>query len=179
MGYYMDKVLLQLEQAEKLDKICDIGGGAGRKAKIIADKFNSEVWIIEGSTENNHLKENHRKAKWNVSAKNFSYYWLTDNLIEKQKGIFGQTKHTLVDADNLDIAESIKFDLISSFLSCGFHYPLNTYYDFIRKHRHEKTKYLFDLRVRNNRPYLPAEVKIKDTLYECYKFHTCELEFNI
>jgi hypothetical protein len=70
-------------------------------------------------------------------------------------------------------------------MSCGFHYPLNTYYEFIKKHSHNDTKYIFDIRIRKYKNsdfvkiLLPPEVKILKTIYECDKYHTCELKFNL
>jgi len=167
------------------NKLCDIGGGNGHKAKILADKFGSKVWIIEGDARNNNLKINPIKAKWNADAANFAHYWIKEKLVEKQKIIFKDTEYHLIDADNLDLDNSIKFDLITSFMSCGFHYPLNTYYEFIKKHSHNDTKYIFDIRIRKYKNsdfvkiLLPPEVKILKTIYECDKYHTCELKFNL
>ena len=33
-------------------------------------------------------------------------------------------------------------------MSCGFHYPVNTYRDLILKHSHKNTKVIMDIRIR-------------------------------
>lgn len=42
--------------------------------------------------------------------------------------------------------EGVTFDLILSFISCGFHYPITEYISFIKKSIHSKTMLIFDVR---------------------------------
>jgi hypothetical protein len=55
-------------------------------------------------------------------------------------------KYVQVDGNKIDIPKDIKFDLITSYLSCGFHYPISTYCDLIKKHSNEDTVVIMDIR---------------------------------
>ena len=66
----------------------------------------------------------------------------------------------MLDCDNLKLP-NIKFDLITSWLSCGFHYPVSTYAEMIKKHSHRDTRIVFDLR---------TNIKTKEIMLEdCFE----------
>ena len=48
--------------------------------------------------------------------------------------------------DSLQIETQLKFDFIYSGKSCGFHYPLNTYLNLIKRHSHADSVIVMDLR---------------------------------
>ena len=51
------------------------------------------------------------------------------------------------DVNNISIPKDKKFDLITSWLSCGFHYPVSTYKDLILQHSHKDTRIFLDIRL--------------------------------
>jgi hypothetical protein len=54
--------------------------------------------------------------------------------------------YTHVDGATLDVPADVKFDVIYSWLSCGFHYPVTTYKEFIQKHASEDAVIIMDFR---------------------------------
>lgn len=159
-----------------VDNFLDIGGGVGYKAKEIRDMFGGNAFILEGNADNNKFKSNKsRKAKWNNSQDDFKYYWHFNDLHE---GLTKNLKtYTLLDCDNLQLEENLKFDLITSFMSCGFHYPIDTYYQLIKKHSNTNTLLIFDIRKNSRGIELPSDnFKIKNILETNRKFSRCEME---
>lgn len=161
------------------NKILDIGAGKALQGKELQKLYGSELWILEGDDKNNNKKsKDARKVKWNGSADNFLYYWNLDNL-KHYHNSSGTTNYHILDCDNLNIPEDIKFDLICSWLSCGFHYSLSTYYDVIKKHSHSNTKYVFDIRIDKDKLLLPPEATVVHTFITYgRKFARCEIKFN-
>jgi hypothetical protein len=85
----------------------------------------------------------------------------------------------LIDCNVLNIRDDIKFDIITSWLSCGFHYPVSTYRELILKHSHKNTRVVVDLRTlgKGQEPILEGGVEIVSVL-ERYKKHvTAEIRF--
>jgi len=57
--------------------------------------------------------------------------------------------YKILNVNNFIIPPEQKFDLICSWFSCGFHYPVDTYKNLILAHSHENTELVFDLRTKN------------------------------
>jgi len=163
----------------RIDKILDIGAGIANDSKHLQKFYDSEIWILEGDSKNNIKKtDTVRKAKWNNSADEMSYYWDLDklNAVHKRKGT---KKYHIVDCDNIKFPENIKFDLISSYLSCGFHYPISTYYNVIKKYSYDNTRYIFDIRLgKGQKPVLESETEIVKIIHQTKKYARCEIKFN-
>jgi len=164
----------------KFGRILDIGAAFGEVSRSLQRLHGSEIWILEGDSANNAKKpESKRKGKWNDSAESYSYYHGLDHLRRAYQGL-GATNFHIVDCDNIDIPDDVKFDLICSFMSCGFHYPLSTYYDLIRRHSHANTRYVFDLRTGKGNIVKPPEVEILHTFFAAgRKYIRCEIKFNL
>ena len=84
----------------------------------------------------------------------------------------GLVTYTLVDANNISIPSDVKFDLIYSFLSCGFHYPVTTYRDLILQHSNANTRLIFELR-----DGVDHGVEILQVLGSYRKSRICEIKF--
>ena len=58
----------------------------------------------------------------------------------------GLKKNSIItfDKDNIDKID-IKFDLVISLLSMGYHYPLTQYLRFLKKNTHQDTVFIFDI----------------------------------
>jgi SAM-dependent methyltransferase len=126
--------------------ILDIGCGLAWESRMFNEKYGSELWLIDGDVINNDLKDHEATdATYHGSSNGFLYYNSLDRLDRELKKL-GTTDYTLLDCNNLEIPD-IKFDLITSWLSCGFHYPVSTYAAIIKKHSHKDTRVVFDLRL--------------------------------
>jgi len=174
----MNKVIEWLGDV-KIDTILDIGAGIANDSKHLQNTYGSEIWILEGDSKNNSKKsENARKAKWNNSADEMKYYWDLNKLraVHDRKET---TKYHIVDCDNITFPAGMKFDLISSYLSCGFHYPISTYYKVIKNYSHSDTRYIFDVRLgKGQQPVLDSEAEIIKVIHETKKYARCEIIFN-
>jgi SAM-dependent methyltransferase len=138
-------------------KILDIGCGLAWESRLFNEKYNSELWLLDGDANNNNSKlSTATDVKYHATADDFLYYHPLEELDSKLKKL-GTKNYHLIDCNNINIPENIKFDLITSWVSCGFHYPVNTYRDLILKHSHADTKIVMDLRVIYKKTGLPND----------------------
>ena len=168
----IEDILMQFYPNISIKNFLDIGGGYGKKTKEVYEYCNGIPWILEGNAENNSVKnKNHRKAKWNISSNDFSYYHKFSTLKDYYIKKFPQVN--LVDCDNIDIPDSIKFDLIFSNMSYGFHYPISTYYNFIKKYSNESTLLIVDIRRFRSKLKTDECFEILQTFNSTRKFDKC------
>jgi SAM-dependent methyltransferase len=152
--------------------ILDIGCGLAFESRQFYHLHKSEIWLLDGDYNDSPLNSN-RLIRYG-SADTIKFY----NPIEKLKEYFDQQtglRYQFVDANKIDVPKDKKFDLICSYLSCGYHYPVDTYKDLILTHSHADTKVIMDIRPRtvdeqcfdikqiiDKRPkYVKAEIQLK------------------
>lgn len=160
------------------DLILDIGCGPAEHAREFQNRFGSELWLIEGNKVNNaHKHETAKKSKWRESTDDFLYYHDLDQLRARLNGL-GTKNYHLIDCEQTnEIPNDIQFDLICSWKSCGFHYPLDSYRDLIQRHRHGNTRIVMDLRRGKGQLKLDPGWRIVKELYSHKrKYVTCLLE---
>lgn len=123
-------------------RILDIGCGLARESEFFQKKYNTELYLLDGDFDS--TKERKRDNFWG-SSESFKFY----SPIEELKKSFDERKmnYEFINALNPYIDENIKFDVIYSLLSCGFHYPANTYKEMIKKHSDDDTIIIIDCRV--------------------------------
>ena len=88
--------------------------------------------------------------------------------------------YNLIDVNDISIPKDKKFDVITSWLSCGFHYPASTYKDLILQHSHENTRIFLDIRVHlKNKEifYNDNNIKILKILSKYRKHISAEIRF--
>ena len=73
----------------------------------------------------------------------------------------------------------IKFDLITSYFSCGFHYPVKEYKELIQRHSHENTRIILDLRcsTKSRTVVLEDDIEIVNVLINRTKSVMAEIKF--
>jgi len=131
---------------QPIKNILDIGCGFAWESRFFQQKYNCELYLIDGDNTANLQKPGTASyGKWNVDSANLLFYHGLDYLDQKLKE-FGTENYHLIDCNNIQIPENIKFDLITSWLSCGHHYPVKVYRDLMLKHSHENTRIVLDLR---------------------------------
>ena len=159
----------------KIKNFIDIGAGTGQHTKEVYKYCNGNPYILEGDAENNYLKNKEaKKVKWNSSADDFNYYHTFTKLKDHHAQHFPQA--ILIDCDNIQLPEDLKFDLIFSHASYGYHYPISTYYDFIQKHSHKDTLIIVDIRNFKNQIKTDECFKIVKTYAKNRKWHRCLIE---
>ena len=152
------------------ENILDIGCGLAWESRAMQQEYDCKLWLLEG---NKTFDESRGEIGWKGESINMEFYHSLEKLDENLKKL-GTKNYQLLDANNIDIDNDIKFDLVYSAISCGFHYNANTYMDLIKKHSHEDTKIIFDLRTKIK---YQDNVKIKQVLVNGIKHKKCLIEF--
>ncbi len=137
--------------SQPIGKLLDIGCGFAHESRWFGEKYGTELWLLDGNQKHNVDKSNTASyGKWNTTADDLYFYHTFDFLDAKLQEL-GTKNYHLVDANNINIDENIKFDVITSWLSCGHHYPVKTYIDLMKKHSHENTRIILDIRCKGTK----------------------------
>jgi SAM-dependent methyltransferase len=121
-------------------RILDVGCGFAKTSELFQKKYGCELYLLESDISNSPGK---RIGKWGT-AESFQWYLPIDRLREAWDSQ-GMT-YTLVDGANLQVPNGVKFDVVYSWLSCGFHYPVSTYKKFIQDHITDDAIIIMDFR---------------------------------
>lgn len=157
-----------LDQPPK--RILDIGCGLAWESRLFNAKYNTEIWLLDGDVAANEHKDPDRAnhGKWHSDPKSLLFYHSMD-FLDQQLKQSGVDNYHLVDVNRINIPEDVKFDVITSWLSCGFHYPVSTYRDLILKHSHANTVIAMDLRITkqsiNRMPVLEPGVELVSAVH--------------
>ena len=131
---------------QPVGRLLDIGCGFAWQSRWFNEKYGTELWLLDGDSKTNAQKsETASYGNWNTNSNELKFYHSFDFLDAKLQEL-GTKNYHLVDANNINIPSDIKFDLITSWLSCGHHYPVKTYIELMRKHSHENTRIILDIR---------------------------------
>jgi SAM-dependent methyltransferase len=178
---------IKKENFEKLDKylnkppvrILDIGCGLAWESRFFNQKYNSELYLLDGDFDSNPVDKKLMQARYSTDSKEFAFYYKLD-FLKKELDKLNTNNYTLVDCNNIHIDKSVKFDLITSWVSCGFHYPINTYRDLILKHSHANTVIVMDLRIltKTVSPVVDENVEIVNEVNKRQKYVTSHIRFN-
>lgn len=157
-------------------RILDIGCGLAWESRMFNEKYGTELYLLDGDYDDNQFDRELVQARYSDDAGSFAFYYKLDFLRDKLVELDTQNFH-LVDSNNITIGEDIRFDLITSWVSCGFHYPVNTYRDLILKHSHKDTRIVMDLRVppKTAGPVLEDGVEIVGLVNGRRKYVTAEI----
>jgi hypothetical protein len=164
-------VLIKYFQKSPPKNLLDIGCGMAWESRALQKVFDTKLWLLDGDADSNQKQS--RETKWNPDIKKMAFYHKLDQLDSALKET-GLKKYKLIDCNNINIPEDIKFDLIYSGMSCGFHYEANTYRTLIEKHSHPDTKIIFDLR---STVMYQNNVEILQVLYKAKKYNKCLIRF--
>ena len=159
--------------------LLDIGCGLAWESRLFQKTFNTELWLLDGDTSANEDKPiTARDVNYNTSADNFLFYYPLEKLNQELIKLETENYH-LVDCNNIDIQEDIKFDLITSYFSCGFHYPVKEYKELIQRHSHENTRIILDLRcsTKSRTVVLEDDIEIVNVLINRTKSVMAEIKF--
>jgi hypothetical protein len=124
--------------------ILDIGCGMAFESRMFNKKHGSKLWLLDGDVEDNPSVT--RDIRFGSVETMAFYNKLAD--IEQVLKDDNIVNYTMLNVKNYTVPAEQKFDLICSWFSCGFHYPLDAYKDLILKHSHADTKLIFDLRTK-------------------------------
>jgi len=124
-------------------QVLDIGCGLAFESELLQKKYRSNLYLLDGDFET--TKDRGRDTKYG-DANTLRFYSQVNDLLRSfdQRSL----QYSFVDANNINLDENIKFDLVYSNISCGYHYPLSTYADLLKKHTTKDTIMLFDIHTR-------------------------------
>lgn len=120
--------LLDSQLTSSPRRILDIGCGYAKISQWFQEKHGSELWLLDGDIADS---PGTRIGKYGT-ADTFQFYLTADRL--RQQWDTEGMRYTFVDAANIKIDPDTKFDLVYSWVSCGFHYPVSVYKDLIVRH---------------------------------------------
>jgi hypothetical protein len=121
-------------------RILDIGCGFAKTSELFQKKYGCELYLLESDMSNS---PGRRIGKWGT-VDSFQWYLPIERL--RQAWDSQGMTYTHVDGATLDVPADVKFDVIYSWLSCGFHYPVTTYKKFIQDHASEDAVIIMDFR---------------------------------
>lgn len=162
---------------DKPKTILDIGCGLAWESRMFNEKYGCELWLLDGDAAegNKNKSKESTDVKYHQSADNFLLYHSFEKL-RSELDKLGTKNYRLIDCNNIEIREDIKFDLITSWVSCGFHYPISTYKNLIKKHSHDGTVVAMDVRHQKGKLYLEEGIEVIETIQTNVKYSTIILK---
>jgi SAM-dependent methyltransferase len=162
-------IATKVKTFEMLDKylnqspkcILDIGCGFAKVSELFQKKYGSDLYLLESDMKDS---PGRRIGKWGT-VESFQWYLPLDVL--KQAWDSQGLQYNFLDGSNINLSKTVKFDLVYSWLSCGFHYPVTTYRDFIKQHTTPDSVIIMDFR--NN----ISDKQQKDFDNEAYEILDC------
>jgi SAM-dependent methyltransferase len=152
-------------------RILDIGCGYAHISDMFQKKYGTDLYLLDGDVSNNTAQAN-RAAKYGVTE-DFMFYVSADDLKKEwdRKGM----RYTFLDAKHPDIPNDVEFDLVYSWISCGFHYPVSTYKKLIQKHTTAQSTIIMDFRrkslIEQMKDFDIVQRLDGDTVRKKYKLH--------
>ena len=123
-------------------RILDIGCGYAHISDMFQKKYGTELYLLDGDISYNTA---HATRAANYGAvEDFMFYVPADDL--KKEWDRQGMRYTFLDAKDVAIADDVEFDLVYSWISCGFHYPVSTYKKLIQKHTTAQSTIIMDFR---------------------------------
>jgi SAM-dependent methyltransferase len=119
-----------LPKIPQLDyKFLDIGCGLATIDVVLSQMYPNSKFYLQDKSE--YIDP---RRKYNGFNDKY-YYYNNIDLLKEFLDNNGVKNYEVIDGDEIyKIPFDEKFDVITSFLSCGWHYTLNTYIDFIKQH---------------------------------------------
>ena len=136
--------------------VLDIGCGMAFEAQMLQEKYGCDLYLLDGDYATTPTK----RAIGFGPVDSMAFYTPVDDL--KKRWDSQGMDYTFVDANNISIPDDVVFDLVISNVSCGYHYPLDTYYDLLKKHTNEDSLLLFDIRNKTRVRQLTNKFQITD-----------------
>jgi SAM-dependent methyltransferase len=160
-------------------RILDIGCGLAWESRMFNEKYGTELYLLDGDYDDNPQDRELVQARYSKDAGRFAFYYKLD-FLRDQLDKLGTKDYRLIDSNHVRLPWNIKFDLITSWVSCGFHYPVNTYRDLILKHSKESTCVVMDLRVlpKTQDPVLDENIELVEIVNTRRKYVTAEIKIS-
>lgn len=152
-------------------RILDIGCGYAFESEMFQQTYQTELYLLDSTIEN--TIDIQRQTNYGP-ADQFSFYNTVNTLTQSYNQ--RNMNYVFIDSNNIELDNTITFDVIYSFLSCGFHYPASTYRHFILEHSTKDSVIILDLRKKQLNEQL-KDIKIINVIYESEKHITAQIQF--
>lgn len=139
----IEKLKLHIKSPPK--NILDIGCGPAIESEYFQKEYGSYLYLLDG----NKTSDKKREVSFG-SVDTMNFYNDIETLREDYDS--RNLNYTFLDATGDIELPDIKFDLVYSFLSCGFHYPVTEYLPMLKSCTDENSLIMFDIR-RDNVTY--------------------------
>ena len=151
--------------------ILDIGCGLAIESEMFQKKYNSNLFLLDGDFDNTANKN--RDTNYGATD-SFKFYNKLDTLKESysQRNL----NYTFINAADIQVDANVKFDIVYSIMSCGFHYPLGTYANLIKKHTTSNCKIIVDIR-NGKLDKQDCDFEIVDTVHSGKKHTMYQIKF--
>ena len=125
---------------KNVNNILDIGCGIGAINIFLNNFYNGSAnfHLIDKDYVSKKVIYGYKKS----NAEGYNDLSLTKEFLKKNN--INQNSISIYDADK-DKLKKIKYDLVISLISWGYHYPLEVYIDYIKESSSEETIYIFDI----------------------------------
>lgn len=121
--------------------ILDIGAGYAFVSEKFQRKYGTDLYLLDGDSEG--MEDRQWREIGYGNASDFKFYSSKQQLIKSYDE--RELKYLFIDALRPQYPP-IYYDLVCSFTSCGFHYPLKTYSDIIKQHTSDHSKIIIQFR---------------------------------
>jgi SAM-dependent methyltransferase len=152
-------------------RILDIGCGYAFESEMFQQNHQTELYLLDSTIDN--TTDIQRQTNYGP-ADQFSFYNTVNTLTQSYNQ--RNMNYVFIDSNNIELDHTITFDVIYSFLSCGFHYPANTYRQFIIEHSTKDSVIILDLRKKHLNEQL-KDIKIINVIHESEKHITAQIQF--
>jgi SAM-dependent methyltransferase len=137
----IDRVCEYLDQ-DPPHRVLEIGCGLAQDSVQMQKRWGSHTWLIDVNSDE--LDHERRHKDYGPTDTMQAYHSLgeLDLAIQQQHPGF---RYTLWNGRDLPPTD-LRFDLVYSNRSMGFHYPVSAYRDYIQAHSHPRTRMIVQLR---------------------------------
>ena len=109
--------LLDIELGNKPKTILDIGCGLAWESRLFNEKYDTELWLLDGDVSSNKNKpKTSSEIDYHLTTEDFLFYHPL-SFLKEELDKRGTKNYNLIDVNNISIPEDKKFDVITSWLS--------------------------------------------------------------
>ena len=140
--------------------ICDIGCGLAIHDAILCRDYNVDNLLLIDIEESDKI--------YHYYSRNGAGYASLSSAKDLVNSMSPTTSIATLNPRIRDLgAIEQKFDLITSYISCGFHYPVDLYVDFFRSRLESSGRLFLDLRKQRDHRALEEHFRLVDVIADC------------
>ena len=135
--------------------LVDIGCGFAHVSGWFHTEHGTEIWLLDKQRKDQDKNKRHKDFGPADDFEAYNSFESIRSSLESRK----VREYKLLEPTDSVWDNAPRFDVIMSESSMGFHYPVQTYREFIKKHSHPNTKIFCSLRdIKNKQSYIRGVV---------------------